>query len=50
MKQFSLRISDELHDKLRWLSYKQRKSIHEILIELIEREFKDVQVPEEAKR
>lgn len=45
----TIRISDELHEKLRWLSYKERRSQQELLIEILEKALAKVVVPEEAK-
>jgi predicted DNA-binding protein len=37
MRQFTLRLPHELHEKLRWLAYKQRRSQHAVLLEIIEK-------------
>jgi len=50
MVRLTLRVSDELHGKLRWLSYKQRRSQHAIVLELLERALAKVQVPKEAAK
>jgi len=50
MVRLSLRVSDELHEKLRWLAYKQRRSQHEIILELLEKAMAKVQVPKEATK
>ena len=50
MPRLSLRISEELHDKLRWLAYKQRRSQHEIMLELLEKAMAKVQMPKEASK
>jgi predicted transcriptional regulator len=50
MVRISLRIDEELHDKLRWLAYKERKSQHAIIVEVLEKAMKDVEVPEEERR
>ncbi len=49
VKRFTIRMSDELHEKLRWVAYKERRSIQLQLLELIERALADVKVPEEVK-
>lgn len=48
LKKFTMRMPDELHEKLRWLSYSKRKSMHEIVLEILEQALKDVKLPEEA--
>lgn len=50
MVRLSLRVSDELHEKLRWLAYAQRRSQHEILLELVEKALAKVEVPKEARK
>ena len=49
MIRLTIRISDELHEKLRWLAYKERRSQQVLLEELLEKALADVHVPEEAK-
>ena len=49
MVRLTIRMSDELHEKLRWVSYKKRRSQQELLIEILEQALADVVVPEEAK-
>ena len=46
----TIRVSDELHEKLRWISYKERRSQQVILVELLEKALADVKVPEEKDR
>ena len=41
MKRFSLRLEDELHEKLRTESFKTERSINEIITELIEDKYKE---------
>ncbi len=48
MTRLTIRISDELHEKLRWLSYTQRKSQQIILEEVLEKALADVRPPKEA--
>jgi len=50
MVRLSLRVSEELHEKLRWLAYKQRRSQHAIVLELIEKHVAKVQVPKEVSK
>lgn len=49
MVALTLRLPDELHDKLRWLAFKDRRSQHGILLELIEKGLSKVEVPAEVK-
>jgi len=48
MVRLSLRVSEELHEKLRWVAYKERRSQHEIMLELLEKAMAKVQVPKEV--
>lgn len=50
MARLTIRISDELHEKLRWLAYKERRSQQVLLAEIIEKALAGVEVPEEAKK
>ena len=49
MVALTLRLPDEVHDKLRWLAFKERRSQQAILLELIEKGLSKVEVPKEAK-
>ena len=49
MVTLTLRLADELHEKLRWLAFKERRSQHAILLELVEKGLSKVQVPAEVK-
>lgn len=49
MTRLTIRISDELHEKLRWLSFVERKSQQVLLEEMLEKALASVVVPEEAK-
>lgn len=49
MVRLTIRISDELHDKLRWLCYKERRSQQELLVDILETAVSKVEVPEEVK-
>ncbi len=47
MVKMTLRLEDELHEKLRWLAFKQRRSQHAILLELVEQALEHVTPPKE---
>jgi predicted transcriptional regulator len=49
MVRLTIRISEELHEKLRWLAYKERRSQQVLLEELLEKALADIEVPKEAK-
>jgi len=49
MVKLTLRISDELHEKIRWLSYQQKRSQHAIVLEAVEKALAKVEVPKEQK-
>jgi predicted transcriptional regulator len=49
MIRLTIRISDELHEKLRWLSYTERRSQQVILEQLLEKALAKVEVPKEAR-
>jgi len=48
MAKLTLQLDDNLHQKLRWLSFKENKSQHAILIAAVKELLKDVKVPKEA--
>ena len=48
MVRLSLRVSEELHEKLRWVAYKERRSQYDIMLELLEKAMAKVQVPKEV--
>jgi len=51
MIQFTLRLPEELHEKLRWLAFDKRISQHAIVLELLEKALADVKPPKtEGKR
>jgi hypothetical protein len=50
MVRVTLRLPDELHEKLRWVSYKQRQSQNDILLALVEKALAKVQVPKEERQ
>jgi len=43
-------LPDELCERLRWLSYKDRRSQHAIVLGILEKALAKVTVPEEARR
>jgi predicted transcriptional regulator len=49
MVTLTLRLPDELHEKLRWLAYSQRKSQHAILLEMVEKGLAPIAVPADAE-
>ena len=49
MVALTLRMPDELHEKLRWLAFKERRSQSGILLELVEKGLAKVQVPAEVQ-
>jgi len=49
MVRLTIRISDELHEKLRWLSYRERRSQQVLLEEILEKALADVQIPKEEQ-
>jgi len=48
MAALTLRLPDELHEKLRWLAFKERRSQSAILLELVEKGLSKVEVPKEV--
>ncbi len=50
MVRLTIRISEELHEKLRWLCFKDRRSQQTLLIEILEKALADVKLPEEDKQ
>ena len=50
MIRLTIRISEELHEKLRWLSFKERRSQQVLLVETLEKALADVKVPKEAQK
>ncbi len=49
MVRMSLRVPDELHEKLRWLAYTERRSQHAIVLEILEKALAKVHLPKEAQ-
>ena len=50
MAKLTLRLSEEMHEKLRWVAYKERRSQHAIMIGLLEKALVNVKVPKEARQ
>lgn len=50
MVRMSLRVPEELHEKLRWLAYTKRWSQHAIVLEILEKALAKVEVPKEAEQ
>jgi predicted DNA-binding protein len=50
MVRLTMRIPEELHDKLRWLSYKERRSQQALVLEILEKALAKVQAPKEERR
>ena len=50
MVRLTIRMPDEVHEKLRWLAFKERRSQHSIVLELMEKALTKVQVPKEGRR
>ena len=49
MVRLTLRLSEDLHEKLRWFAFKERRSQHAIVLELLEKALANVQVPKEVQ-
>jgi predicted DNA-binding protein len=49
MKRLTLRLPDDLYEKVRWLSYRDRQSQHAIIQEILEKALDDVEVPQEVQ-
>ena len=49
MVRLTLRLPDDLHEKLRWLAFKERRSQHAIVLELLEKALAKVEVPKEVR-
>jgi len=50
MVSLSLRLPDELHEKLRWLAFKERRSQHAVILELLQKALAEVNVPKEVQK
>jgi predicted DNA-binding protein len=49
MRRITIRITDETYEKLRWLAYRDKRSQHAIIIEILEKALGDIEVPEEVR-
>jgi predicted DNA-binding protein len=49
MVRLSLRLPEEIHEKLRWLAFRERRSQHAIVLELLEKALAETQVPKEGR-
>ena len=50
MTRVTVKVTDETHEKLRWLCYKQRRSQQVIVEEILKRALAKVEVPKEGRR
>jgi predicted transcriptional regulator len=50
MTRVTIKVTDEIHEKLRWLCYKQRRSQQVIVEEILKRALAKVDVPKEERR
>jgi predicted DNA-binding protein len=50
MVRLTIRIPDELHEKLRWLAYTERRSQQVLLQEILEKALAKVQPPKEGRK
>jgi len=50
MIRLTIRISEELHEKLRWLAFRERRSQQVLLVEILKKALADVRVPEEVQK
>lgn len=49
MTRLTIRISEELHEKLRWMAFKERRSQQVLLEEILEKALGEVRVPKEEE-
>lgn len=50
MIRLTIRIPDELHEKLRWRAFKERRSQQGLIEEILEKALADVQVPKDDEK
>jgi predicted DNA-binding protein len=50
MVRLTIRIPDELHEKLRWLAYTERRSQQVLLQEILGKALEKVKVPKEGRK
>ena len=48
MIRLTIRVPEEVHEKLRWLSYAERRSQQELVLDMLEKTLAKVKVPKEA--
>ena len=48
MIRLTIRVPEKVHEKLRWLSYAERRSQQELVLDMLEKALAKVQVPKEA--
>ncbi|MCD6216388.1 hypothetical protein J7L05_00835 [bacterium] len=49
MKVLTIRIDDELYEKLRWVAFKEHCSQNSIVVKLLEKEMKNIKLPKEIR-
>jgi predicted HicB family RNase H-like nuclease len=50
MERFTLRLPEEVYEKIRYLAYKERKSQNTVIIEVLAKALESVEIPQEVKR
>ena len=50
MVRYTIRMSDELHEKIRWLAYKEHRSQHDIMLKILEQGLANVELPKEERK
>ena len=50
MVKLTVRISEEMHDKLRWLAFKERRTQQAIIVDIVEKALADVRLPKEEEK
>lgn len=50
MVRLTIRISEEMHEKLRWLAFKKRRSQQVLLVEILEKALEGIEVPKEEEK
>ena len=50
MIRLTIRVPEEVHEKLRWLSYAERRSQQELVLDMLEKALAKVKVPKEAAK
>ena len=49
MPTLTIRVPEELHEKLRWRAFQERRSQHKIIVEALEKALQRVKVPNRDK-